>query len=330
MTSLLPLPDPLTIDADLLQSMRFIRDEQDDQRTGALAVHVSKIEALTKKELIHPLVYAYYRELTISLAASELKETLVFPGVDHVGLGLSGWKPIATNSFEVVSADCPDSPYSTAGFEKLLNEGTAGRLKLAAVMQEELEVSRNQIERALSLWRQFDSAGYHRWLSIIRQIVFVNVAPESEITLGGASSLFLPGVVILSVNTDLTDLEVLVSLVHESCHTHLNMLCQFEALTLNEAGEVFVSPLRGDARPMEGIIHATYVCSEVTETMRALSRRPPDERLAREAATKIETLRSLTADGLSVITPNARLTATGDMVVRCIRERLSQLVIDDL
>lgn len=323
MTSLLPLPDPQKIDTDLLQSMRFIRDEQEDQRVEFLAGHISKIEALTKKEVIHPLVYAYYRELTISIAASELEEALVCPGLDHVGLGLSGWKPIAADSYEVVTADSPDSPYSTAGFEKLLNEGTSGRLRLAAVTQEELEVSRNQIERALSLWRQFDSAGYHRWLSIIRQIVFVNVAPESEITLGGASSLFLPGVVILSVNTDLADLEVLASLVHESCHTHLNMLCQFEALTLNEAGEVFVSPLRCDARPMEGIIHATYVCSEIRETMRALSRRPPDERLAKEAAAQIEKLSSFTADGMSVITANARLTTTGDMVVRCIRERLS-------
>jgi len=62
-----------------------------------------------------------------------------------------------------------------------------------------------------------------------------------------------------TLDTDIPELHVLEWLVHESTHNKLNLIMQYEDITLNDFREKYYSPYRPDARHMYGVflgIHA--------------------------------------------------------------------------
>lgn len=72
--------------------------------------------------------------------------------------------------------------------------------------------------------------------------------------------------------TDIPELHVLEWLVHESSHNKLNLIMQYEDITLNDFQEIFYSPYRPDARHVYGVflgIHAliptVYVLLQAVE-----------------------------------------------------------------
>ena len=96
------------------------------------------------------------------------------------------------------------------------------------------------------------------------RVIYLASAPDEvdAARFDGASSYRLWGGLVLNVDDDKSDLEMLETLAHEAGHCFLFGLTVSEPLTRSD-GRVFQSPLRTDARPLDGIYHATYVSARM-------------------------------------------------------------------
>ncbi len=152
--------------------------------------------------------------------------------------------------------------------------------------------------------------------AIVRQVVLVRAAEGSERDFGGASSFHLWGAVFLNADRHLGRVAMAEGLVHEAAHLLLFGESGGERVVENDDGERHVSPLRDDARPLDGIAHATFVLARmayVAERMLASNSLTASERAEAEAALarNCEDYR----DGAALIARHARLTPHGERML---------------
>lgn len=84
-------------------------------------------------------------------------------------------------------------------------------------------------------------------------------------TIKGLSSPDTFGVLYLKIPEESDDivLNMLEHLVHEAAHLHLHALMMLDPIILNDPNELYTAPIRKDARPMKGILHAYFVLSRM-------------------------------------------------------------------
>lgn len=132
---------------------------------------------------------------------------------------------------------------------------------------------------------------------------------------GGAASVFLWGAVILNPTRVPDRVTLVEALAHETAHALLFGLTLGADLTTNGPDARFASPLRPDPRPIEGIVHATYVLARMNyalERLHGSSRLAPAERAAIEA--KRARNRANYASGLATVDAHARFTPEGSAI----------------
>jgi HEXXH motif-containing protein len=118
--------------------------------------------------------------------------------------------------------------------------------------------------------------------------------------------------------------------VHEAAHVQLNSLCSHEPLCFNAADEVFTSPLRTDARPMEGVIHANYVCAVLAELFLNISHSPHHAKSSEQARKIAQDHYQPLASQVSQIDDFAKLSTTGNEVfarLQAVVETCSELAV---
>ena len=140
---------------------------------------------------------------------------------------------------------------------------------------------------------------------------------------GGAATVFLWGAVMLNPTLAPDRVTLVESLAHESAHALLFGLTLGADLTTNDPAERYGSPLRPDPRPIEGIVHATYVLARMVFALDAISgsaRLSAEER--EDVGRKIE--RNLTnyAVGLRTVDAHARFTDDGAMIFEACRKAM--------
>jgi HEXXH motif-containing protein len=149
--------------------------------------------------------------------------------------------------------------------------------------------------------------------ALIREIVFV----ESKLTPGGtvfhgASTFYLWGALFLNAAKHPDRVSMAEGLAHEAAHSLLLGYTLGAPLVDNDPSERFASPLRDDLRPMDGIVHATYVLARMYFCIeRLLGSGFLD---AAERDRLHETKRRRRAEylsGLDVVSASARLTPIG-------------------
>jgi HEXXH motif-containing protein len=86
----------------------------------------------------------------------------------------------------------------------------------------------------------------------------------------GASSFMLWGAIILNAEAADTPIALVEGLAHESGHNLLFGLCADGPLVENDDFDRFPSPLRADPRPMDGIVHATYIIARMHQALRTV------------------------------------------------------------
>jgi hypothetical protein len=101
-------------------------------------------------------------------------------------------------------------------------------------------------------------------------------------------------------------------LVHELSHLHLYAMMAEDPLFLNEATELFTSPLRPDKRPMMGIFHATFVLARIASIFRSYVEKYPLNEEAKEILRKTEKAFS---EGYQIVSTQAKLTERGRDIV---------------
>ncbi|MGE0725872.1 MAG: HEXXH motif-containing putative peptide modification protein [Alphaproteobacteria bacterium] len=147
--------------------------------------------------------------------------------------------------------------------------------------------------------------------ALIREIVLVG--PDGAgAGFGGATSFHLWGALFLNAEAHPGRLALAEALVHECGHALLFGLAGGGRLVEGTDDGRHASPLRDDPRPMDGVVHATFVLARMAwcmERLLAAGVLDRDEQAAARAAAAGH--RRLFADGLAEIATHARLTPTG-------------------
>jgi hypothetical protein len=129
----------------------------------------------------------------------------------------------------------------------------------------------------------------------------------------GASSFQLWGALFLKLTPEASRVEIAEALAHESAHALLFGFSMGSPLVENEPDELYPSPLRSDPRPMDGVVHATYVTARMhyTATRLLASGRLSDEE-AHETRELIKRNEQGYLEGLAVVDSGARWTRAGE------------------
>ena len=229
---------------------------------------------------------------------------------------------LALSAFVIQMASPPPLPLVTfcdgeigAGgarlYQNVANDDAAAPLALTAPDAVEADKAKVHLQQAKQLVQLADPEMAGEIAVAGRQIVLADGTSGAE-SFGGAATFFLWGALLINPRFNADRLAMAESLAHESGHALLFALADAEALTQNLPQETYASPLRSDPRPMEGIVHATYVLARMNWLLRAIAVRCP---LTQPEKTQIasmtrENARSFAA-GLEVVRANARFTPTG-------------------
>lgn len=113
-------------------------------------------------------------------------------------------------------------------------------------------------DSTFALLKEADLGFFHELNLMIQKIVPFGTAKQIHYS---ASYKECVGTLYMwfTLDTDIAELHVLEWLVHESSHNKLNLIMQYEDITLNNFEEIYYSPYRPDARHIYGVflgIHA--------------------------------------------------------------------------
>lgn len=152
--------------------------------------------------------------------------------------------------------------------------------------------------------------------AIVHEILLGHAQEGASIEFDGASHYQYWGLLMLNPKHHKTPLAVVEVLAHECAHSLLFGLTIEEPLVLNPDSETFVSPLRPDPRPMDGIYHATFVSARMAYAMERMALAADLSEADRQAAkSAAATDRANFASGLSVVRAHGRLSATGAAIM---------------
>jgi len=162
--------------------------------------------------------------------------------------------------------------------------------------------------------------------ALVREIVLaVGSTASGALRFDGASCFMLWGAVVLNAASHETTVEMVQALAHESGHSLLFGLSTDGPLVENQGDERFVSPLRFDPRPIDGIFHATFVTARMHQ---AVARLLEADALAgsdlAEAKRALESNAALFSRGLETLDRHARLTPIGEAALSGARAYMEQ------
>jgi HEXXH motif-containing protein len=157
--------------------------------------------------------------------------------------------------------------------------------------------------------------------ALLSEIVLAagSIDPKT-MTFDGVSAYMLWGAVLLNARGQTNVLDTAQALAHESGHNLLFGYCNSGPLIENDDDELFSSPLRQDPRPMDGVVHATYVTARMHQTVSRLLEAGVLDGEQTEAAEKDLTLhRRNFESGDEVVRSGAKLTPLGHEIMKSAR-----------
>jgi HEXXH motif-containing protein len=157
--------------------------------------------------------------------------------------------------------------------------------------------------------------------ALLSEIVLAAGSTDPKaLTFDGVSAYMLWGAVLLNARGQTNVLDTAQALAHESGHNLLFGYCNSGPLIENEDDELFSSPLRQDPRPMDGVVHATYVTARMHQTVcRLLAADVLDAEQVEAAGKDVELHRRNFDSGDAVVKSGAKLTPLGRDIMESAR-----------
>ena len=257
-----------------------------------------------------PLAYAAYYDL--ALAAQRLLATQTLSSQ-------SGETPL---SFTTLSTEFY-SLEDIAAINRWLDIEPENAMGLTAVSPKVLEATGQHIKTALCALELGCPQTYKEFTSITREIIVARSGLESRLSFRGASSFALWGALAINPEAHSNWWDYLPTLVHESAHSVLFALARSGPLVLNSPEDRYFSPLRNQARPMDGIYHAAFVSArEAWALSRCLENEAfiscelvNEQIIAKLTRTKQQSLASF-HDCMAVIRQHGKLTPLGETILK--------------
>ena len=255
-----------------------------------------------------PGVFARYFETVYALTGGRVDEAVLLLGEMAA---MSGIPP----RFEVKALSIASLGAEAAHVVRLLNAGEAAPIFVAREPRcwDDFE---SRVDRALALVDAACPALAAEIRALVVQVIGAEPRDPAH-DFGSVSSLPLWGAVTINLSAHRTALDLAEALVHEAAHLLLFGLAQDQPLVANPDADRFASPLRPDARPMDGVFHAAFVLARLSYFYSALAARPREALSADDLATVRERLPGLAArfdDGAQVIAASGRLSGLGKAI----------------
>jgi HEXXH motif-containing protein len=257
---------------------------------------------------VRPAMFALYSDLVeaISSENEQVFETTL-RDLAEIELAAAGEIRVVSLTGVVLGTGMPER------FVRHLDSDPAAPLHLGPVSEPELANAQQRLASTLELLDAAapELAGEIR--ALIRDVVFVAGGKDADgLSFDGASCFYLWGALFLNAHAHRDRVSMAEALTHEAAHSLLLGSTFGGPLVENGESERFASPLRIDPRPMDGIVHATYVLARMyycIERLLSCGALTPDERKQLELAKlrrRIEFSR-----GLEVVRFHARFTTVG-------------------
>jgi hypothetical protein len=318
-------PDPvraMAVDRHMRErlgaSLRYIV-EQTDGRIPIVRPAIEGFLARLAKGPVSACIFGAYCDLVLAISNDrlDLAEALL------AEIGAASNRPAGLIIRDL--ADPRIDPISDR-YIRLIDTDPATRFVALPPPKEIAAACRARIAAAFSLLEAGDPELATELRALIGEIV-IAVGPNdpTATAFDGASSFMLWGAIMLNAEAHRTTLEMAQALAHESGHNLLFGLCADGPLVENDDDARFPSPLRADPRPMDGIVHATYVTARMHRLVaRLLQAGVLDGATTAEARASLTTHRRAFAEGIDVVDRHARLTERGHAVMAGARAYMAQ------
>lgn len=260
-----------------------------------------------------PIVFGAYTDLVEAIfsddiyAAERIADELCTPAFGHVG---------ALRIVTLIDQDLGDG--QAARYRRLVDDDPQLGLEITALAPPEFASAASRVSEAIALLDAAAPELAAELRTLVHEVVVVGREGDSYF---GASSFQLWGALFVKLTFQASRVEIAQALAHECAHALLFGFGMGMPLVENEAEELYPSPLRNDPRPMDGVVHATYVIARMHYTMERLleSGLLTDEE-EREAADWIERNAQGYGEGVVVVERDARWTQVGESVFRSAKD----------
>ena len=240
----------------LAGSFRYLADFAglDDHRRVAFA----KLEARLGSAPVSPWVFGLYAKLVAALAAQPRGD--VSGDFDAVLDAACFPADLGVVAFRDPAVPAPWWDH----FRLLFDTDRKRPFHPQGPAPESFARCRQEVALGLALLQRADPICYEEVSQLLRMIV-LGAPSSAEVTdlFNGASTFFLWGATLINADARRSAVSMVDLLVHESSHGMLFGFSAEGALTQNRGEERHSSPLRSDARPIDGIFHACFVATRV-------------------------------------------------------------------
>lgn len=271
-----------------------------DERLG------SNLEALAQRIVaglcVRPIVFRHYFRLVTCLSSGDMHaaQMLVSKMVSEAQ---------RSEHRRITYFGHPDADQISL---ELIEDG----MRLASISVHAAERFTMLLEAGFDLMRDALPELYGEIIAIVHEVLLARAPKNENVEFDGASHYQFWGLLILNTTHHTTPLKIVEVLAHEASHSLLFGLTVYEPLVLNPNDELFVSPLRQDLRPMDGIYHATYVSARMCWAMEALAASSNLSQTDRDNALKAaKTDRENYLKGLAVIDAHGDLSKSGQRIL---------------
>jgi HEXXH motif-containing protein len=287
---------------------------------AALEARLARVERST----VPPALFGAYYEAVFAIDAGELDAAQSLIGDIIAG-------PDAESALRIVALGDPAADPVAARIQRLVDTDPAAPLRLAPPDPQTARTFHDRVASALRLLDAGCPALAAEIRALVREIVLAAPAePQATLQFDGASSFMLWGAVVLNARMPGSVIEMAQTLAHESAHNLLFGLCAEGSLVENADDERFASPLRVDPRPMDGIVHATFVTARMHYALHALAGSGSLD--ATDGAYASDTLPGLARAfdaGIATIEAHGRLTPLGTAVLDGARRYMAALPVHE-
>ena len=315
------LSDASEIDASvrrrLANSLRYLHDKVGSN----LSIERELLDRSLERICAHkqdPGIFARYYDLVSAIAANELSKA------DQLFHEIAERSAVpACFAIEAYQRETLGPDYDR--FPRLLFSDYSSVNPFGAPSQSEAKEWSGKLTAALEIISRVDPAIYEEINGfLVRVYMAVDSKLPSARQAGGVSSFLLWGATFANIDYYKTPWEAVQFLVHEVTHILLFGLSAEEPLVRNSPEESYVSPLRTDPRPMDGIFHATLVCARLAAFNEAWLQCGALDAASRDKTERyMERRRRKFLQGLSTVDQHAKLSEKAQLLLNNCRTGLS-------
>lgn len=280
----------------------------------ASRIDMAPAEALVarvRSQPVSPAVFGVYTELVEAIHADD------FDSVEHLARQLCVPDFGSAPDLRIVTlADDDLGAGQAERYRRFVDEDPDLGASLPALTGADFADAKARVNSALALLDNAAPDVASEVRALAREVVLVGDPTDETSAFNGASSFHLWGALFLNTDAYVGRVEIAEALAHESAHMLLFGFGRGRTLVSNRAEARYSSPLRSDPRPMDGIVHATYVLARMHYTVSRLLQSErlteAERRFAVEAADR--SMRRY-AEGIDVIDEHAIWTPPGEAAI---------------